>query len=46
MGNTNQGAALGKSRLRGLVDQYGLPRLIITGFLLFLFILADRKSVV
>ncbi|MCI8303454.1 MAG: ABC transporter permease [Lawsonibacter sp.] len=40
MGNTNQGAALGKSRLRGLVDQYGLPRLIITGFLLFLFILA------
>ncbi|MDE7035382.1 MAG: ABC transporter permease, partial [Eubacteriales bacterium] len=31
---------LGKSRLQQLIDQFGLPRLIIAGFLLVLFIMA------
>ena len=36
---------LGKSRLQQLIDQFGLPRLIIAGFLLLLFILAPFAGV-
>lgn len=42
MGKTaNEAVTLGnKTKFRELVDDFGLPRLIITGFLLFLFIMA------
>jgi len=39
MGNKTNGATLEKSRVRTLLEQYGLPRLIITGFLLLLFLM-------
>ncbi len=39
MGNTTNSLA-DKSRLRRMIDSYGVPRTIITGFLLLMFILA------
>lgn len=39
MGTINNAAALEKSRLRVMLDQFGLPRLIISGFLLVLLLM-------
>ena len=33
-----------KTKFRQLIDNFGLPRVIITGFLLLLFISADCKE--
>lgn len=38
MGNTTNSLA-DKSRLRQMIDSYGVPRMIITGFLLLMFVL-------
>ena len=43
MGNTT--TLENKSKFKEMIDSFGLPRLIIAGFLLLLLI-ADRKSVV
>lgn len=45
MGKTERTAALEKSGLQSLVEEFGLPRLIIAGFLLLLFILTPFVGV-
>ena len=44
MGNTNR-LSVGKGRIGSMVQSFGLPRLIIAGFLLLLFILAPFAGV-
>ena len=44
MGNTNR-LSDGKGRIGSMVQSFGLPRLIIAGFLLLLFILAPFAGV-
>lgn len=44
MGNTTNSLA-DKSRLRQMIDSYGVPRMIITGFLLLMFVLVPFAGV-
>ena len=44
MGNTTNSLAE-KSRLRQMIDSYGVPRMIITGFLLLMFVLVPFAGV-
>lgn len=45
METTNKAATLGKSRIQAMVASYGVPRLIITGFLLLLLIMTPFVGV-
>ena len=45
MGTTNKAATLEKSRLQAMAADYGVPRMIITGFLLLLFVMAPFVGV-
>ena len=44
MSNTTNSLAE-KSRLRQMIDSYGVPRMIITGFLLLMFVLVPFAGV-
>ena len=45
MGTTNKAATLEKSRFQTMAAEYGVPRMIITGFLLLLFIMTPFVGV-